>query len=432
MKIELKSLESSLNHAACKIILETKGMFSFEKFVKNYLNVKFEENNHDELTVFPPIFLQEYQLFSHKNVIIDRYGILYDEQNIPIPDALNTYEDIDNYVSDCGMKDFSNVEEIHFEKPPVLFFDHYFYNFGHFLTEAYPRLFLVKDLLKKGHKILLPPKLSNEDKRYDYYQHIQPCLDALGITDKDIIQIPKQGVKLSSLIMPSHVKFREDYVIPAINHLKDYFYEPSFEWKSDKLYISRRDTSLRKITNEEKVEFLLRNYFGFKVIAMSDYSFKEKINIMMRVNTLVSVDSSSLINCIFMNENAQILGLRPKEFGFFNIALTSLFNQKLFLQICKFGTLDTHHFSGHLFVDLAKLFENLLAITNQPKTCKTRIAYLFIKYYSLLTDQLNELNKWRLQKTEDSPFMQKYLRVKRNLNLSGLKKLAKILLKTRN
>ena len=361
---------NKLNHAPgsveYKSVMDTAYFFSFDNFCKNYLRVGARERQESDYSKSDFwVKLDDYHTHHYENVIIDGCAIAYDEQHQPIKEALNTYDDIDHFVRDKGCKDFSGIKRIDTEKAPILFFDHYFYNFTHFVFEAFPRLFLVKDLVKQGHKMLLPPR-PKKGAGYDYYIHIQPCLDSIGITAADMIEIPAEGAFFPQLIMPSHVKFQPDVVLPAINHLKNYFFEADFKWDHENLYISRDDTKLRNITNKHSVEFIVCRYFNFKRVVMSELSFKDKINIMARTQCVVSVDSSSLTNAMFMDQKTKILALRPYCFGFYGIPFNSLFDLDIYFQVCPFGTTDTSHFTGHLLVDLVKLFDNVMNLLPHP------------------------------------------------------------------
>jgi len=422
MEFKLTSLKNSFDSFEYQAVINTVNplyFFSFENFSKYYLRVGNKERLKDDCNKATlTVNLEEFYIHEFNDVTIDKLCILYDEHCSPIRDSLNTYDDIDNFVEESGVKNFDNIVRMNLEKAPIIFFDHYFYNFTHFVFEAFPRLFLVKELLKKGHKVLVPPKINSQHKRYDYYQHIQPCLDSLGITTEDIIEIPEGGAKFTNLIMPSHIKFRPDCVLPAVEHLKNYYFDPNFEWPYPHLYISREDTKLRNITNKNQVEMVLCKYFNFKKIMMSDYSFKEKINIMAKTNILVSVESSSITNCIFMPEESKILALRLIDIVFHSIPLTSLFNQDIYFQICDFGTHDNSHHSGHLFVDIVRLFDNAVKLTeespDQSSQKKTRTSLVFFRLFLQVYQSIQKI--WiKIRYT--------CFRIKINWNKKGIEKL---------
>ena len=419
MELRIKKLNYPKKSLEYKSVMNASPLFSFEGFCENYLRIgerKRQRSDYDKHDFW--IKFDDYQIYEYNNVIIDGCSIVYDEHHQPIKEALNTYDDVDYFVNDKGCVDFSGIKPVETEKAPILFFDHYFYNFGHFTMEAFPRLFLIKELIKEGHKVLVPT-------RFNEFSYIQPCLDSIGITIDDIIEIPAEGAFFSQLIMPSHVKFRPDIVLPAIEYLKSYFFEAEFKWDYPNVYISRDDTKLRNITNKIPVEYMICKYFGFKKITMSDYSFKDKINIIMRTRIVVSVDSSSPINCIFMQKKGRILVFRPFDFGFFNIALASLFDHDLTLQVCPFGTTDTSHFAGHLFVNVVKLFDNLCKIAPDIKKSKTQLFFvrMILIAYHACTLPLNKIHTYISKLMDDHLVAPRYHRIKRNLNVNGIKKL---------
>ena len=355
-----------------------KGSISFEEFSRIYLRTGIEERKKSDFDKKGFVFrINDPKTYEFKSVFLDKYGILYSDQHDPIRESLNTYEDFDGILDRLGLKNFDECKNIDLEKSPILFFDHYFCNITHFMTESFPRLFLVRDLLKNGHKIIVPPKADLEK-----YPYIKSCLSSLSITEEDMIEIPESGAKFSNLIMPSHVKFHPDVVIPAITYLKNHFYDPDIIFNHAGVYISREKARVRGCSNEKEVELICK-YFGFKKIIMEDLSLEEKINIMSRTNILVSIDGSAIINSVFMPERSSTLALRPFFFPNFSIFLASLFNQKLWFQICDFSTDDKSWYSGSLLVDPLILFDKISDLEKNPekRVVKRRFFRIFLKTY---------------------------------------------------
>jgi hypothetical protein len=342
---------------------------------------KKEDFDEEELT----LSLDDYSIHNFDHVILDKNWVLYDSNFQPIPEALNSYIDADGFVGYCGQTDFDSIKELSAERPPILFFDHFFFNYGHFIVEAFPRLYLVLDLIKKGHKILLPSK-----DKLEAYGYIKPCLDSLGITDSNIIEMPPEGARFSKLIMPSHVKLRPDVVVPAIMSLKEYYYDPDFDLSYPYLYISRADSGLRDIFNKKEAETLLCKYFKFKKIIMQDLSFKEKINIMMRADVLVAVEGSSITNCIFMREDARVLSFRPFVFPSLQLFLSSLFKLETYYQICDFSCAEATWYSGKLVVDMKKLIENINKMMGCDKLFRISFSERFFIRYFLFSTIIKE------------------------------------------
>ena len=86
-----------------------------------------------------------------------------------------------------------------------------------------------------------------------------------------------------------------------------------------KIYIDRRDSKsnhrhLRKIINEKEVkEFLIKK--GFTVIALSDYSFEDQINLFNNASHIVGLHGAGFANLTFCQANTQVLELKPKYAG---------------------------------------------------------------------------------------------------------------------
>ena len=86
-----------------------------------------------------------------------------------------------------------------------------------------------------------------------------------------------------------------------------------------KIYIDRRDSKsnhshLRKIINENEVkECLIKN--GFSIIALSDYSFEDQVNLFNGASNVVGLHGAGFANLTFCSPGAKILELKPKYAG---------------------------------------------------------------------------------------------------------------------
>lgn len=361
-----------------KSSLGQKGKYSFEMFGKNYLRLSSKKRSAEDFDRNNFIFyISSPTVITLKNVMVSRFGIPY-RKNKYVPDALNTYNDIENFTGRHSPTPVTKnrlkkiyyrlrykfiksvpVTKIKTDKAPILFFDHYFFNFTHFVLESYPRLFWIRKHYP-GHPILLPPP--QNEGGYDYYQHINPCLEALGIKPDECITLGHENYLFHEVIMPSHVKFHPHHVPQAIEHLKAHFFDSSFKSDNDKIFISREKSLLRDIGNYEEVEAVLCQKYGFKKVIMEQVAFYEKINLMSTAKYLVSCDSSSISNCIFMPENSTVLAFRVLKMPIYNFILTSLFNIKFLTQVCSFTGKNKGWYSGKLYVDPNILEERLKAM----------------------------------------------------------------------
>lgn len=228
--------------------------------------------------------------------------------------------------------------------PKIIFFCPWFDNFTHFCLEAYPRLYAAIKELESSNKeyfVVVPPKRREFDTKDLYQSFINPILLSLNITeDKRIYtntynKLNSPGfIMLNNVYLPSHVKWNETYIMNAINHLKNYYYDENFKWEYENIYISRKNASRRKIVNEDEVIAYLAKY-NFKSIEMEDLSFKERINILMRAKRMIGIDGTNLTGMIFMPEDSSCVALRCYDMQEFNYFSASVARINFYVIVCE-------------------------------------------------------------------------------------------------
>lgn len=173
----------------------------------------------------------------------------------------------------------------------------------HWMTEAIPRLFLVKRLLP-SHKIILP-------SIYNKF-HLK-SLAPFGIDTNDIVYIPSQSyVQVEKLTMPSFTGKEGIYNSVLLNEIRNFyssFYRTSSNLEFDKLYIKRKKMSIRHVLNEEEVIETLSRY-GFKDVFFEDYSFEEQVQMASNAKVMVSIHGAGLTNMLFMSKGTKVLEFR--------------------------------------------------------------------------------------------------------------------------
>jgi len=245
---------------------------------------------------------------------------------------------------------------MHVREPVLLFFDHYHFNFTHFLVEAYPRLYALREHFPTFVPLLpaIDADLAAPERSY-----ILSCLQALGISVKSCIPLHKSAhYSCESLVLPTQVKMHPRHVVPAIAHLADYYRDIGDRGVGERIFISRENAKKRKLRNSHEVEATLTRH-GFRKVVMEHLSFREKVNVMSRARALVCSDSSSVTNAIFMPRGSRILAFRPPVFPNYNVVLSSLFGHHFRCQVCPFATEDRSWLSGDIHVDVSVLEDSL-------------------------------------------------------------------------
>ena len=84
-----------------------------------------------------------------------------------------------------------------------------------------------------------------------------------------------------------------------------------------KIYIDRSDSTsnvkhLRSIVNEEEVKNYLLSV-GFKIVRLSDYSFKDQVLIFNEAEIIVGLHGAGFANMVFSKPNTKIIELKQKH-----------------------------------------------------------------------------------------------------------------------
>lgn len=82
-----------------------------------------------------------------------------------------------------------------------------------------------------------------------------------------------------------------------------------------RLFISRRKTGTRTLTNEARLESLLRSH-GFETHVMEEYTLAEQARLVYESETIVATHGAGLANLLFARPNTRVVEIVPK--GRFN------------------------------------------------------------------------------------------------------------------
>jgi len=234
---------------------------------------------------------------------------------------------------------------------------HHWFNYYHWLTETFYRIWLIKDKLHLYH-LLLP-------EAFKQIEFVQSSLSLFP--NLQVVYIPKkfQWIQAENLTMVENKPYCEQYHPNHLQAISQLFTERaklecvSKRSSSKKLYISRKKVGRRELVNEDE----LINYStaqGYTVIIPEDYTFWEQVNIFSEATSIVSVHGAGLTNMLFMPQGGQIVELHPAITNKKNI------HSKVYWSMA--NTLKHHYsvvfcdpadskglFEGNLIVDMSNL-----------------------------------------------------------------------------
>jgi capsular polysaccharide biosynthesis protein len=246
-------------------------------------------------------------------------------------------------------------------------------NYGHWLLDALPRLWLLKQtgLFEEVDTFLVPVC------KHDYHRD---TLAMLGVPLAKIkIAGPYFHIEADRLIATTHPRGNRSYIVPdwlisfyrtevfpKFTPAKEYTYSPF-------VYISRKDSFLRNVLNEEQVmEYLTP--LGFKEYILSELPFEQKAQLFMQARVIVSASGAGLNNLLFCSPNAALLEIFPE-----GLVHTQYYNMAYYLGMAYSYMLtmpsDAHARSmkqglkEHMVIDITELanrLEPLLAGNTLP------------------------------------------------------------------
>ena len=224
----------------------------------------------------------------------------------------------------------------------------------HWLLDALPRLYTVRGQLTGSTLLLL--------ESFRTAPYILPSLAPFGIGSIRFIG-HNEVLRCRKLLVPSHTAPSGNYNEEIVRGLRQ-LYSDYYGWISgdspDKLYISRRNATKRKIINESEVIEAVREH-GFTVVCLEDYRFEDQVNMMFNARQVVSNHGAGLANMLFLPEKSCVLELRKFRDNHCNcyFALASALNLKYYYQLCHAANPTEDVGTANIYVDLEQFRKNL-------------------------------------------------------------------------
>jgi capsular polysaccharide biosynthesis protein len=238
----------------------------------------------------------------------------------------------------------------------VWFIDNWSDGYFHWITDALPRLFTVRDLVA-GRPLLLP-------SRYQNLKCLVPSVKPFGV-DAIRFQKPDEGIRCARLLMPTHTAPTGNYNEGLINELRDTFttFYASDAVADDRVYISRRKAPRRRLANEEDVACVMREY-GFRVVYLEEHPFEDQVAILSKARYVASNHGAGLTNMLFMRPGGRVLELRREGDAHNNcfFTLASALKLDYFYQLCGSGRPRVNPRSRDLVANIETLRDNLAAL----------------------------------------------------------------------
>lgn len=297
------------------------------------------------------------KLFQLENINVNPHGIIFRGTKIFV-ESFASPKHLDPWLTPKAKLKFFVKNNLfrHIEKidSDVFWFtDNWSGNYFHWISDALPRLFAIREKIVNG-TLLLPAS----------YQDKENIISSLSPFVFKEVKFVSNIIRCKTLYIPTHTaptgNYNEILIRGLRNFYTDFYCKTSSESIGDKVYISRSKAQKRKIKNEEECLVVLKEY-GFKVVYFEDCSFEQQVKIALNARYLISNHGAGLTNMLFMKSGSSVFELRKKadirNNCFFSLA--SSLNLKYFYQICDSVDPQEDAHTANLIVDCKLLRKNI-------------------------------------------------------------------------
>jgi len=239
--------------------------------------------------------------------------------------------------------------------------DYWSKGYFHWLTDALPRLFVMRDRLDEF-TLMLPWEFEMND-------FVTASLDAFGVKTVDFIQ--RNEVRACrSLLMPTHTApsghFREEMLRGVRAVLLSAFGSEQKRERTERVYLTRRAAEKRRIVNEEEIIPILVDR-GFEIVCAEDLTFAQQVGLASQTRCLVSNHGAGLANMLFMREGGGVLELRHRTDYVNNcyFVMSSALDLNYFYQLCEPQQTNADPHAADLIVDPKELDKSLTLLLRE-------------------------------------------------------------------
>ncbi len=272
-------------------------------------------------TITPPSDLVMSHVLSIKNGIADRLGNVFDPlTGRLISGATHKYRDkVKRAHIPLPQRRYLHVEKVPGDVAVFTASNQHIY--WHWLLDVIPRLIMLEEIERQPQFWYIQTKLP--------FQH--EMLQYMGVLPKgrliDCDTFPM--ISASTLHVPCHqVMEGREFPKWVYQELRKKFFPFSKQGKMgtlNRIYISRAGSQQRRISNEEKLFPILRNY-GFHVVRLEDLTVGEQVGLFKNAEVIVAPNGSGLANLIFCSEGTVVIEIFPNVPHAFNVDHTFNFD----------------------------------------------------------------------------------------------------------
>ncbi|MEI9919274.1 MAG: glycosyltransferase family 61 protein [Bacteroidota bacterium] len=308
--------------------------------------------------------IEDLKILYLEEVFVTYTGLCIDETGVR-KESHHAYSDKqDVFLNDAvvqfkqALNDPGKLIELDDDETYLLIHHPWAANYWHWLTEVILRVWMVRDC---SHNMILILPANMKSTTF-----VKQSLAAFRF--KEVFYIPEGNhLLVRKLCVPEVKRFADSYYPGELHDIRRHYLERRSAVTgnhSDKLYISRKKATKRRVVNEDEVEKMLRKY-GFDCINNEDFDFHGQVSLFSTAKYVISIHGAGLTNMLFMKENSQVLELHKKrtnDYDWHSFAFWYMSNAlgfKYHQQVCEPEDPRSSFFDANFVVDVKLLEHNV-------------------------------------------------------------------------
>ncbi len=337
-----------------------------EKLVEVKLPANVSDSDRMLFEPYTHYYIKKLKTLTLTDIFITYSGLCLNENGL-IPESIHssadTYQDMvkeSAYYVKQSLNDRNNLLELFDDEKYLVIHHPWSSNYWHWMSEAIFRAWMVRKDSKN--MILILP---------EHLQKLRFVKDSLiPFRFKGILYLPHgKSVQVRNLCLPQIKPINDSYYPNELKSIRKCYLRSLARRRvqdneTQKIYISRKKASKRKVINEDEIEELLKRY-GFILTCNEDFSFLELVEMYSSATHLVSIHGAGMMNMLFMKENSTVLELHKKKtnpydwhsFAFWYLADALGF--KYYQQTCEPTEEQSDFFTADFYVDKVLLERNI-------------------------------------------------------------------------
>lgn len=246
----------------------------------------------------PPVYLLEI-----KNAYVSPFGIVYKNGFVVEESVYSMFKPKTFYLSFYKKLLLNKVVKINGDC--IVAHNSYFQNYYHWLLEAVPRLFLLKEKATQ-YKLLLNANSPNFIKQYVSlfgFKEIVYLEDNYLAKVKHVTftTFTSRGLAMYEPVIRNMVKwlFKKNEILENSNPTKN-------------IFITRKNAKYRRLINEDEIiSYLSSN--GFEIVTLENLTIKEQMQLFANAKNVIGTQGAGMANMIYSTHGKMLITIIHEE-----------------------------------------------------------------------------------------------------------------------